>query len=116
MADAAQQLALNPYCDGPIWQAFGLGRAGYLVVPRRTLQSMPLEWQQKFVALMDEAQALLPGDAFPEYVVQRRERGRFVADVLREYRHTGPIPHTTATQGAVKPLRRGPTLLPKDPR
>ncbi|WP_422507220.1 hypothetical protein [Stenotrophomonas sp. GZD-301] len=24
--------------------------------------------------------------------------------------------HTTATQAAVKPLRRGPTLLPKEPR
>jgi hypothetical protein len=116
MAETKQQHAINPYCDGPVWQAFGLGRAGYLVVPRRTLQSMPLEWQQKFVALMDEAQALLPGEAFPEYVVQRRERGRFVADALREYRHTGPIPHTTTTQAAVKPMRRGPTLLPKEPR
>ncbi len=116
MTDTKQQHAINPYCDGPVWQAFGLGRAGYLVVPRRTLQSMPLEWQQKFVALMDEAQALLPGEAFPEYVVQRRERGRFVADALREYRHTGPILPTAVTQAAVKPLHCGPTLLPKETR
>lgn len=106
MADIEQQAVFNPYCDGPIWKAFGLGRAAYLVVPRRTLQSMPLDWQERFVALMDEAQAQLPAAAFPEYSVQLKERGRFVADPLRDYRHTGPIarnpPITLAT---VKPPR-----------
>ncbi|WP_053092115.1 hypothetical protein [Stenotrophomonas maltophilia] len=81
-----------PYYHGPVWDAFGLTRASYLVVPRRTLQSMPLEWQQQFVALMDEAQAYLPADAFPEYTVRRQDNGKFVADPLRDYRHTGPIP------------------------
>lgn len=82
---------MNAYSAGPIWESFGLGRAAYFVVPRRTLQSMPLDWQQKFVALMDEAHATLPSDAFPEYSVQRKDGGRFVADPLRDYRHTGPI-------------------------
>lgn len=88
MADAPE---LSPYYHGPVWDAFGLSRAAYLVVPRRTLQSMPLEWQQRFVALMDEAHAYLPADAFPDYTVQRQERGRFQTDPLRDYRHTGPI-------------------------
>lgn len=104
MADIEQQAVLNPYYHGPIWKAFGLGRAAYLVVPRRTLHSMPLDWQERFVALMDEAQEQLPADAFPEYSVQRKEGGRFVADPLREYRHTGPIaPNPTANLATVKP-------------
>ncbi|WP_165787276.1 hypothetical protein [Stenotrophomonas sp. LMG 10879] len=45
----------SDYSDGPVWNAFGLTRAAYLVVPRRTLQSMPLEWQERLVALMAEA-------------------------------------------------------------
>ena len=106
MADIEQQVARNAYSDGPIWNAFGLGHAAYLVVPRRTLQSMPLEWQEKFVALMDEAQEQLPAEAFPEYSVQRKERGRFVADPLRDYRHTGPIGRNPpVTLANVKPPR-----------
>lgn len=100
MADGTE--ILSPYCHGPVWNAFGLTRSAYLVVPRRTLQSMPLEWQQRFVALMDEAQEQLPADAFPEYSVQRKEAGRFVADPLRDYRHTGPIKAVT-TLATVKP-------------
>jgi hypothetical protein len=121
MADIKQQTDLNPYNDGPIWMAFGLGRAGYLVVPRRTLQSMPLAWQQQFVALMDEAQKLLPAEAFPEYSVQRKEGGRFVADPLRDYRHTGPIARNPpATLATVKPPRNMRVCVPavaeiKDP-
>ena len=41
----------STYSDGPAWHAFGLSRAAYHVVPRRTLQSMPVEWQARFVAL-----------------------------------------------------------------
>ena len=33
-----------------------------------------------------------------------------------DYAGGGCPGHTTATQAAVKPLRRGPTLLPKEPR
>lgn len=113
MADIEQQAVLNPYYDGPIWKAFGLGRAAYLVVPRRTLQSMPLDWQERFVALMDEAQEQLPAEAFPEYSVQRKEGGRFVADPLRNYRHTGPIaPNPPVTLATVKPPRNMRVRVP----
>ncbi|MGE8211389.1 MAG: hypothetical protein ACN6RH_17980 [Stenotrophomonas rhizophila] len=107
----AEVVGVNPYYHGPIWNAFGLGRAAYLVVPRRTLQSMPLDWQQKFVALMDEAQAALSATAFPEYSVQRKEAGRFVTDPLRDYRHTGPIKAVT-TLATVKPPRDLRTKVP----
>ncbi|MCU1123570.1 hypothetical protein ABK045_20395 [Stenotrophomonas pavanii] len=92
-------VCLCPYYHGPVWSAFGLTRSAYLVVPRRTLQSMPMEWQQRFVALMDEAHALLPADAFPSYTVQRQDRGRFTTDPLRDYRHTGPIAPKESTNG-----------------
>jgi hypothetical protein len=33
---------------------FGLSYAQYLTIPRSVLQSMPLEWQHKFVELLEE--------------------------------------------------------------
>lgn len=115
MANSQRKRAVSFYSDGPVWEAFGLSRAAYLVVPRRTLQSMPYSWQQRFVALMDEAHAQLPEEAFPEYSVQRKERGRFVADPLREYRHTGPVqPKASTTLANVTPPRDLRTQLPKE--
>lgn len=89
----------SAYSDGPVWNAFGLTRAAYLVVPRRTLQSMPLEWQERFVALMAEAYERLPDCAFPEYSVLRKEHGRFITDPLRDYRHTGPFAPKESSHG-----------------
>lgn len=112
MADIEQQATPSPYSDGPIWNAFGIGRAAYLVVPRRTLQSMPLDWQERFVSLMDEAHAALPAEAFPEYSVQRKEGGRFMTDPLRDYRHTGPIePKPPTTLATIKPPHNRRTRL-----
>lgn len=37
-----------------IHQHFGLSYANYLVLPRTLLQSMPDEWQTRFVALLNE--------------------------------------------------------------
>ncbi|MFI2620460.1 hypothetical protein [Streptomyces sp. NPDC018584] len=37
-----------------IHQHFGLSYANYLVLPRTLLQSMPDDWQNRFVALLDE--------------------------------------------------------------
>lgn len=82
----------STYSDGPAWHAFGLSRAAYHVVPRRTLQSMPVEWQARFVALMVEARAMLPDEAFPEYQVIRIEGGKFAHDPNRRYRHAAPFP------------------------
>ena len=81
-----------PYSNGPIWSAFGLSYAAYLVVPRRTLQSMPVEWQARFVALMEEARQALPDEAFPEYQVIRLKDGKYANDPNCRYRRTPPFP------------------------
>ena len=38
---------------------FGLSYANYLVLPRAVLQSMPDEWQERFVGLLNEIPKLL---------------------------------------------------------
>lgn len=43
--------------DGPIHEWFGLSYSNYLVLPRTLLQSMPTEWQERFVACLDEIEA-----------------------------------------------------------
>lgn len=86
----------SSYSYGPAWHAFGLSHAAYHVVPRRTLQSMPVEWQARFVALMGEARQVLPDEAFPEYQVIRIEGGKYGSDPNRRYRHAAPFPLRTA--------------------
>lgn len=86
---------LSSYYDGPVWEAFGLTRASYYVVPRRALQSMPADWQARFVALVNEMHAALPSEALDgDYTVQVRINGRFGKDPMAQYRHTGPVATT----------------------
>ncbi|MGW4803045.1 hypothetical protein [Kitasatospora sp. NPDC004272] len=49
-------IPLHP-TDGPIQDHFGLSYANYLVLPRTLLQSMPIEWQQRFVDCLGELDA-----------------------------------------------------------
>lgn len=64
---------------------FSLSYASYLVVNRSLLQSMPEDWQYRFVDVMEELAAHFSKIEEPRYTVQvRDERGRFVRD---------PIPH-----------------------
>ena len=80
------------YSDGPVWHAFSLTRAAYAVFPRRCLQSMPIEWQEAFIALVNEMHARLPdGSLDGDYTVQIKVDGKFAKDPMREYRHTGPL-------------------------
>lgn len=82
----------NDYYDGPVWKAFGLTRAAYAVFPRRALQSMPAEWQQQFIDLVEKMHATLGGDVFnADWSVNLREGGRFTKDWRADYRHTGPV-------------------------
>lgn len=95
------------YSDGPVWRAFGLSRAAYHVLPRRTLQSMPVEWQERYVALIAEARALLPSEAFPAYQVTRLNDGMFARDPNRQYRRLPPFPLCpagAALDGTTAPL------------
>ena len=74
--------------DGPIHLWFDLTYASYAVQPRSVLQSLPVPWQKRFVALMEEAEGL--GYRWPAegaYSVQLRgEGGMVVKDPQREYR------------------------------
>jgi hypothetical protein len=83
----------------PIHSWFGLTYANYLVLPRALLQSMPKEWQAKFVALLEEAgeTASKAGVRCPEYRVNAVQGNRFIKD---------PVPH----------YDRGRTVIDLTPR
>lgn len=84
----ASRVPANTYFCGPVWDYFCLTYSAYLVLPRVSLCSMPLGWQRRFVALMQQAEQMLPPDVQGgEYAVQKREKGRFVKDPLCDYRH-----------------------------
>lgn len=82
---------MSDYYDGPVWRWFGLSYGNYFAVPRRTLQSMPAEWQQRFVDLMAEASETLPSDAFPQTFISGKDNGKFCAAPLGDYKRAGPI-------------------------
>lgn len=72
---------------------FGLSYANYLVLPRSLLQSMPDEWQDRFVSCLDEYRDHWGYDT-PEakdppggyQVTARDERGRFAPHPAPHYR------------------------------
>lgn len=65
---------------------FGLTYANYLVLPRTLLQSMPEEWQHRFVDCLRELEnAFWQTAQADRYMVTARDsNGRFIKD---------PIPH-----------------------
>lgn len=44
-------------CAPPLHGWFGLSYSAYFVMPRLALEAMPHDWQRRFIALMDEAEA-----------------------------------------------------------
>ena len=74
-------------CEPPIHKWFGLSYSSYFTIPRSALQSMPLEWQEQFITLMNEAEKL--GIQTPDnYEVRRRdEDGKYMSDPWANYRH-----------------------------
>lgn len=69
-----------------IHQWFGLTYANYLCLPRSVLQSMPDEWQQKFVEFLEELDEEFGHLDWPNYRVSAVDKvtGQFKRD---------PIPH-----------------------
>ncbi len=71
----------------PVHTWFELSYAQYLTVPRSVLQSMPTEWQQRFVECLeqlDDAIDWRPVDG--RYWVRLKDSdGRFVRDPLMDY-------------------------------
>ena len=74
--------------DSDLW--FSLSYASWLVEPRVALQSMPLKWQQKFFALLEELHNTIQ---YPEgyddlnFTVTARKRNRYVRHIIPHYRH-----------------------------
>ena len=80
------------YFNGPVWNKFGLTYASYFVMQRAAMCSMPVEWQERFVKLIEEAEELLPeGTLDGDYWVRLRKGNKFVADPLSDYRHPPKI-------------------------
>lgn len=78
--------------DTPTAEHFGLTYASWLVLPRVSLQEMPVDWQARFYALLHEAQEQ-HGLATPEdlYVMRRRGR-RFVSNThWNDYRYGNTV-------------------------
>lgn len=93
---------MSTYFDGPVWGYFGLSYAAYMVLPRSLLCGMDESWQERFVALMKEADAAYD---LPEadYSVNLRVNGRFKRDPMANYRYPPALPYRTtgtASSGA----------------
>ncbi len=71
----------------PIHMWFELTYAQYLTIPRSVLQSMPQEWQARFVGLLKQLDATF--DWHPKegrYWVKLKDgKGRYVQDPLMDY-------------------------------
>jgi hypothetical protein len=69
--------------DGAIHEFFSLSYANYLILARSVLQSMPLEWQERFVNCIKEISNALPEEynlpINTGYFVQLRHNGKFMS-------------------------------------
>lgn len=76
--------------DSPVHEWFSLSYSNYLVLPRSLMQAMPVEWQDRMVACLEEmckaCEPLQPmNDKYS--VILHGERGRIVKDPYADYRH-----------------------------
>lgn len=71
----------------PIHEWFELSYSQYLTIPRSVLQSMPKEWQERFVKCLEELDETInwrPSEG--RYWVRLKDsKGRFVEDPLMDY-------------------------------
>ena len=61
---------------------FGISYANYLVMPRSVLQSMPVDWQHRFTALLAEVDAAFGHLDWPAYDVRALKRP---TEVIADY-------------------------------
>lgn len=66
--------------DGDVHDWFSLTYANYLVMPRAVLQSMPLEWQARFVKCLLEMEKSFGGLDWPAYDVRALKRAPVLID------------------------------------
>lgn len=80
----------------PIHLWFNFTYANYLCLPRSVLQSMPVEWQRKFVDLLCDLDDKFDHLDWPSYRVSAVDKstGRFISD---------PIPHYNRGRTRLEP-------------
>ena len=77
---------LNENRQRDIHSFFSLSYASYLTIPRSVLQSMPDDWQDKFVRLLEQIDTTLEVDDMPDYRVQAiDDNNKFIQDPYRNY-------------------------------
>lgn len=83
-----EQTLPQDLAEGVCWGMFSRGDS-YQVIPRVILCGMPMEWQEKFVALFEQIEEVFDTSNLPgTYTVQLRdETGRFIKDWMTRYRH-----------------------------
>jgi hypothetical protein len=71
----------------PVHHWFELSYAQYLTIPRSVLQSMPIEWQQRFVDCLNQLDDAIDWRPIEgRYWVELRDgKGRIAHDSLRDY-------------------------------
>lgn len=69
----------------PVHAWFGLTYSSYLVVQRSILQSMPLEWQQRFVRCLEEMQDVAPDDVPTNFWIRAHDGKAFQRDPYSNY-------------------------------
>lgn len=74
--------------DSPVHRWFSLTYSSYLVLPRLMLESMPLEWQHKLVALLEEADDTIDLEEgyTGNYSIQYKVKGKIAKDPYSDYR------------------------------
>ncbi len=87
-SDEQQQQQVIIQTNGAVHRWFGLSYASYLVYARSILQSMPLDWQEEFVKLLERIPQELetdPADSHTYNVRAIDEKGRLVHDPYNDY-------------------------------
>ena len=74
----------------PIHAWFGLTYSAYLVLHRVALQEMPVEWQRRFVTLLQEMERTIDCKKMPsQFDVRAKDpenKGRYFSDPYTDYR------------------------------
>lgn len=75
--------------EDPVHGWFGLSYAAWLTLPRVLMEDMPLEWQTKMVALLEEIDETFPNAEIGVTRVHATEHGKLVKmpEWLKNYRH-----------------------------
>jgi hypothetical protein len=76
------------YVESPVHGWFELSHASWLTLPRVLMEAMPLDWQKKMVALLEEYQAAFPNQSDIGTRVQITRDGRLtkMPEWLTSYR------------------------------